>query len=249
MTSSKNRRLPSFIQEMEHIVALSGGKDSTAMALRLAEIEPRGYEYICTPTGDELPEMEGHWKRLEGILGKELIRLKNHDLDFWIEEFKALPNWRQRWCTRLLKITPCLAFLRVHQPATLYVGLRADEEERKGLYSTEVLTDFPLRRWGWGIKEVREYLKVRGVCIPRRTDCARCYDQRLIEWKRLWQLHPKIYAKAEAQEQRLGCTFRGPGRDNWPAPLVELRVAFASGRKVRGEAHYEEYERCRVCRM
>ena len=31
---------------MTHVVGLSGGKDSTALALRLAEIEPRDYEYI-----------------------------------------------------------------------------------------------------------------------------------------------------------------------------------------------------------
>lgn len=36
-----------------HVVALSGGKDSTALALRLAETEPRDYTYVCTPTGDE----------------------------------------------------------------------------------------------------------------------------------------------------------------------------------------------------
>jgi tRNA(Ile)-lysidine synthase TilS/MesJ len=31
---------------MRHVVALSGGKDSTAMALALAEREPRDYERI-----------------------------------------------------------------------------------------------------------------------------------------------------------------------------------------------------------
>ncbi len=40
-----------------HIVGLSGGKDSTAMALWLHENEPRDYTYICNETGNELPEM------------------------------------------------------------------------------------------------------------------------------------------------------------------------------------------------
>ena len=52
-----------------HVVALSGGKDSTAMALRLAEIEPQDYVYLCTPTGDELPEMEQHWNGLRVCWG------------------------------------------------------------------------------------------------------------------------------------------------------------------------------------
>lgn len=133
---------------MNHIVGLSGGKDSTAMALRLMEVEPRDYTYICTPTGHELPEMDQHWAKLEILLGKPLIRLTNHTLEFWINEFNALPNWRQRWCTRLLKIEPTIAYLRSNQPAILYVGLRADEETREGIYSDDVESDFPLRRWG-----------------------------------------------------------------------------------------------------
>ena len=67
-------------QAMTHVVALSGGKDSTAMALRLAEVEPREYVYICTPTGRELPEMEAHWSRLETLLGAPLLRVTNGSL-------------------------------------------------------------------------------------------------------------------------------------------------------------------------
>ena len=55
------------------IVALSGGKDSTAMALRLAEIEPAAYTYVITPTGNELPEMFAHWRRLGELLGSPLV--------------------------------------------------------------------------------------------------------------------------------------------------------------------------------
>ena len=56
-----------------HVVGLSGGKDSTAMALRLVELNPTTpYTFICTPTGDELPEMEAHWKLCEGLLGQPL---------------------------------------------------------------------------------------------------------------------------------------------------------------------------------
>jgi tRNA(Ile)-lysidine synthase TilS/MesJ len=59
---------------VNHIVGLSGGKDSTAMALRLTEVEPREYAYICTPTGNEPAEMQAHWSHLEGLLGQPLIR-------------------------------------------------------------------------------------------------------------------------------------------------------------------------------
>lgn len=240
---------------MNHIVALSGGKDSTAMALRLAEVEPRDYIYICNPTGHELSEMEEHWASLEVLLGKPLTRVTNQNMDFWIDHFNALPNWRQRWCTRLLKIEPTIAFIQGHQPATLYVGLRADEELREGIYSEDVANDFPLRRWGWGLLEVRDYLRQRGVWIPERTDCYDCYWQRLIEWKNLLRKHPALYAIAQNRETAIGHTFRSPGRDTWPASLNELREAFEK-RRVRGEKlqlelikEDDEYTGCRVCRL
>ena len=59
-----------------HVVALSGGKDSTCLAMALAEREPRDYTYVCTPTGDELPDMLTHWWKLEGILGKPILRIE-----------------------------------------------------------------------------------------------------------------------------------------------------------------------------
>lgn len=234
-----------------HVIGLSGGKDSTAMALRLKELEPdTDWTYLITPTGDELPELLDHWAHLETLLGKPMVRITNGSLNSLISGFNALPNNNQRWCTRLLKIVPCEAWIARHRPAILYVGLRADEEERQGLYSKRVRVRFPMREWGWGLREVRSYLKDRGVTIPRRTDCARCYDQRIIEWKRLWQEHPDLWAEAEAQEAATGHTFRSPTRDTWPAALKDMRAEFERGRPVRGEGRDEaEGAACRVCRL
>jgi 3'-phosphoadenosine 5'-phosphosulfate sulfotransferase (PAPS reductase)/FAD synthetase len=236
-----------------HVVALSGGKDSTALALRLRELYPdRDFIWFCTPTGDELPAMIAHWEYLEGVLGP-ITRVTNRTLDDWIEDFDALPNWRQRWCTRLLKIEPCLAYLAKLPNPVLYVGLRADEEERKGIYSENVRTVFPLREWGWSLQEVRGYLAEKGVKIPKRTDCARCYGQRLSEWYELWRDHRDLYEDAERQEAKVGNTFRSPGRDSWPASLEGLRAEFESGRKPRGVNDqvdmFDDGAACRVCRI
>lgn len=236
---------------MYHIVPLSGGKDSTALALRLRELEPRPYIYLCTPTGNELPEMIAHWARLEQLLETPITFVQSgYTLDSLIDKYEALPNWRQRWCTRVLKIEPCIKWMKDHQPCTSYVGLRADEEEREGMYGEFATYRYPLREWEWGVDEVWQYLTEKGICIPRRTDCAWCYDQRLVEWKKLHEQHPALYEQAVHFEERMGATFRSPGRDTWPAPLKELRVEFVNGRKVRGEEQYDkDKERCRVCSM
>ena len=67
-------RLP--LSNHKHVVALSGGKDSSAMALALKMFEPADYTFVCTPTGDELPEMDAHWLKLEGLLSTAGWRTK-----------------------------------------------------------------------------------------------------------------------------------------------------------------------------
>lgn len=240
-----------------HVVALSGGKDSTAMALRLSELNPNTqYLYFCTPTGDELPDMVDHWSDLERRLGATIIKVSNQTLAEWIDHFEALPNSRMRWCTRLLKIEPCIRFLKSLDNPVLYVGLRADEPLRQGIYSDDVTSVFPMREWGWGLREVRQYLSHQEVTVPTRTDCARCYAQRLGEWKRLWRDHPDIYQDAVDQETRIGHTFRSDSRDTWPADLASLRDAFIHGRTTPADPDQgrlfdgEDIEgACRVCRL
>lgn len=253
---------------MRHIVGLSGGKDSTALALALKEREPdTDFEYICNATSDELPEMFAHWRKLSALLGKPILPVTGgHTLNGLVQIQKAIPSWRQRWCTRMIKIEPSKQYYFNAAPCVAYVGLRADEEEREGIYGAieGVTQRFPLREWGWGIKEVWSFLDERGITIPERTDCARCFFQTLEEWWNLWKLHPEIYADAEAQEEYTGHTWRSPGRDTWPTSLKELRAKFESGarpvrRAVKGVSRarvagqlniFAEREgMCRVCTL
>jgi hypothetical protein len=239
---------------MRHVVALSGGKDSTAMALHLAEIEPRDYIYVCTPTGNEPPEMFVHWRSLGERLGKPLFPVIGGSLKGKIESQMALPNWRQRWCTRMLKIEPYAGWLMQQGECTSYVGLRADEPDREGGDYQDipgVVMDFPMRRWGWNESDVYRYLAERGQSIPKRTDCMLCFYQRLIEWWELWKDHPEAYAEGERFEALTGHTFRSPGRDTWPAALRDLRAMFEAGhipRDTRGNDLFKTMQ-CRVCRL
>ncbi len=240
---------------MKHIIGLSGGKDSTAMALRLAEVEPRDYTYIFTPTGNEADDLQQHIERLECMLKMSVVRITNGTLESHMDRQNALPSHKMRWCTRVLKIEPTIAYFKSVAPAVMYVGLRADEEERGGIYGDIVTSDFPLRRWGWTETDVMDYLFQRGVSVPSDTGCKWCYEKRLSQWRRLYRDDPKSYAAAVEWERRTGHTFRSPSRDTQPAGLVQLGAKFSSGYIPRGDSDQmemfdnAEFRRCRVCSL
>jgi hypothetical protein len=103
-----------------------------------------------------------------------------------------------------------------------------------------------MREWNWNEKDVWDYLNSKGICIPKRTDCALCPYQRLGEWRDLYEKYPDLYAEGVALEKKIGHTFRSPGRDNWPANLELLSKEFDAGRKLR---EYKRKDTCRVCSL
>lgn len=245
---------------MKHIVPLSGGKDSTALALWLAEAcSWRDYTYIFNETGDDFDDLQCHLASLSTRLGKPIERVGcGKTLNELIQIQNALPSFRMRWCTRMLKIEPTLAYLRKNSPAVVYVGLRADEEERDGIYGDipGITFEYPFRTSGWTVDDVWRYLGNRNQTIPPRTNCRRCYDQQLREWWELWKSEPKVWAEAEQQEAMTGHTFRSPQRDTWPASLVQLREKFDTGAIPRGVdlqipmfGEVTQFTRCRVCSL
>jgi Phosphoadenosine phosphosulfate reductase family len=238
---------------MRHIGAISGGKDSVAMALLLKEKYPdTDFIWVCTPTGNESPEWFAHMKALRERIGPITPIMYPGGLGGLIKQWKALPNWRQRWCTRVLKIEPFAAFLMQNSPAKFYVGLRADEEGREGgdyqdVPNVEMV--FPLREAGFDLAKVIAFNAERGVAIPRRTDCMVCFFQRIIEWYELWRDNPVAFSEGEAWEAETGYTFRSPGRDTQPTALKDLRVKFESGWIPRDTRDPINEMKCRVCRQ
>ena len=237
------------------VVAMSGGKDSTCLALALQEHEPGAYEYVGNFTGNELPALAEHLVNLERLLGTSIRRIgAGIDLYQLIDQMKMIPNFRARFCTRVLKIEPMIAYMSTLPAGSiLYVGLRADEAMRVGIYGEEFPIRFPLREWGWGVNEVMGYLDKRGVQIPARTDCGMCFYQRLGEWWELWKSHPEEFARGVEVENRIGHTFRSARRDTWPASLAELAKEFERGHIPRGaELQLNLFggtEKCRVCSL
>ncbi|RUW29156.1 MULTISPECIES: phosphoadenosine phosphosulfate reductase family protein [unclassified Mesorhizobium] len=199
-----------------HILGLSGGRDSAALAVYMRQHHPElPIEYFFTDTGKELPEVYGFLDKLEGFLGRPIQRLNpDRDFDFWLDEYgNFLPSPRTRWCTRQLKLRPLEQWLQKDlESGTIvhsYVAIRADEPSREGYQATHpnMRVHLPLREAGVDRTGVIEILEQSDVGEPAyyqwrsRSGCTFCFYQQKIEWVRLAEHHPDRFAEAVDYEK------------------------------------------------
>ena len=199
-----------------HVLGISGGKDSAALAVYMREHHPElNIEYFFTDTGEELPEVYEFLGKLEGRLGKPILRLNpGRDFRFWLRQYNHfLPSPNTRWCTRKLKLAPFEEWVRPMlasgDKVTSYVAIRADEEYREG-YSSKadnLVIKLPFREAGIDKVGVIDILENSGVGYPKyyawrsRSGCTFCFFQQKIEWVRLREQHPEAYEAAKALEK------------------------------------------------
>lgn len=203
---------------VRHICGISGGKDSSALAIYMRDQVPN-MEYFFCDTGAELPETYRYLAKLEVVLGKPIARL-NSDRDFahYFEVFRGtLPSPQMRWCTSLLKIKPLEEWIG-EDDAVSYVAIRADEANRKGYVSTKpnIKTRFPFIEDEVDHAGVVRILEDAGINMPEyyrwrtRSGCYFCFFQRKAEWVGLADNHPELFKKAVAIEQK---TLKDAGLD------------------------------------
>ena len=194
-----------------HICGISGGKDSSALAVYLRESVP-DMEYFFCDTGAELPETYEYLTRLEVILGKPIARLNSlRGFDHWFEVFRGtLPSPQMRWCTKNMKIKPIEEWIG-DTPAISYVAIRADESNRKGYISTKpnIEARFPFVEHGIDRAGVMQILEDAGIGLPEyydwrtRSGCYFCFYQRKAEWIGLSERHPELFERAVAIERKM----------------------------------------------
>jgi 3'-phosphoadenosine 5'-phosphosulfate sulfotransferase (PAPS reductase)/FAD synthetase len=193
---------------VRHVLGLSGGKDSTALAVLMHQEVP-GIEYFFCDTKKELPETYEYLDRIKARLGIKIAYLSaERGFDHWLDVYGGLlPSPRMRWCTKQLKIIPIEEFIGEDE-AVSYIGIRADEN-RAGYISTKpnIKAVFPFKDRGFGIDDIHRILKDSGIGLPKyyewrsRSGCYFCFFQRKIEWVRLATEHPDLFAKALAYEK------------------------------------------------
>jgi hypothetical protein len=203
MSTSSNR-------QVRHVLGLSGGKDSAALAIYMRDRVPE-MEYFFCDTGRELPETYEYLRRLEVVLGKPIARLNpDRDFDHWLSVFGgALPSPQMRWCTKNLKIKPFEAWIGDAITFT-YIGIRADED-REGYISRKpnVTAAFPFKEAGLVKDDIIRILDEAGVGLPSyytwrtRSGCFFCFFQRKYEWVRLADEHPDLFDRAVEYEDKV----------------------------------------------
>jgi 3'-phosphoadenosine 5'-phosphosulfate sulfotransferase (PAPS reductase)/FAD synthetase len=200
----------------KHVLGLSGGRDSAALAVYMRQSHPElEIDYFFTDTGKELPEVYSFLGKLEGFLGKPILRLDSErDFDFWLKKYNYfLPSPQTRWCTRQLKLKPfenwIFPMLELGTKVTSYVAIRADEEYREGYTGTHnnLTIRLPFKEVGIDKAGVSEILDASGLGLPEyydwrsRSGCTFCFFQQKIEWIGLKERHPEAFEQAKAYEK------------------------------------------------
>ncbi len=215
--------------EYRHIVSVSGGKDSAALALYMWEKYPDlPVEYVFCDTGCELPETYEYLERLEAVLGQPIVRLNALDLigvakkrdrtpfDIWLKEVYGgfLPSPGARWCTRVLKIKPFEHYVGDDR-AFSYIGIRGDED-REGYQSKKppvlselpnIIPVYPFKDDKLGLADIKMILEESGLGVPSyyewrsRSGCYFCFYQQIGEWQGLKERHPDLFEKAKEYEK------------------------------------------------
>ena len=205
-------------QKIRHVLGLSGGKDSSALAVYMRDRVPE-MEYFFSDTGKELQETYDFLDRLEAFLGKPIVRLNmnadvnsNRDFDHWLTVYGGLlPSSQIRWCTVNLKIRPFEEYIG-EDKAYHYIAIRADED-RIGYKPPSISSlhniepKYPFKEDGITKEDVYRILEESGLGLPdyykwrTRSGCYFCFFQRKSEWIGLLEQHPDLFELAKGYEK------------------------------------------------
>jgi len=161
--------------KVKHVLGISGGKDSAALAIYLHDKYPAlTIQYYFCDTGKELDETYQLIEKLESYLGKKILKLKAAEdgpegapFDHFMELYGGfIPSAQARWCTKKLKLEPFENEIVGRDPSISYVGIRGDEN-REGYISKKpnIQSIFPFRKNIWSEDVIKMVLKNDNINI------------------------------------------------------------------------------------
>lgn len=157
--------------EVRHILGISGGKDSAALAIYMKDKYPElPIEFYNSDTKCELAETEQLISRLDSYLGgiKRLCAAQGSPEPTPFDHFYKvyggyLPSPQARWCTKKMKLEEMEKYVG-NSPAISYVGIRGDED-REGYVSSKpnIQAIFPFRRNIWSMDVINRFFQPKNV--------------------------------------------------------------------------------------
>lgn len=219
-------RLPDPEQEL--VCCVSGGKDSTALALWLRfEMKlPNPLWFVFHPTGNDDPWTDPYLNDLEDKLGCPIYRSEApRDFIQLAAHKKRFPSRKAQFCTEHLKIIPMRAWVDAHpfNDPVLVMGIRREESKARSAAEEwdedrETGTPFwrPFVDWPW--QDVFQVLQ-RHAMPPHplylmgfsRVGCWPCINIRKDDLRRAFELDPTLLPRLREWEARVGKTFWSGG--------------------------------------
>lgn len=214
-----------------HVVSFSGGKDSTAMLLRMIEEDMPIDIILFCDTGLEFPEMEEHIDKVEKYIGRKITRLKSEkDFMYWATEHErivrsdkipgvkpgdilkgyAYPSNFIRWCTKELKLNIVDKYLRELKKdyeVIQYVGIAYDEPNRIKDNPNIIAPLFHI--WKMVETDCLEYCYDRGFTwgglyeIWSRVSCWCCPLQSLDDLRKLKNHRPELWERLKQMDREI----------------------------------------------
>lgn len=159
--------------ELRHVLGISGGKDSAALAIYMKSRYPSlDIEFYSCDTGKELEETYQLIRNLEVYLGIKVNLLQAAEnssedpFDHFLKMYGGyLPSSGSRWCTKKLKLEPFEKYVGA-DPVVSYVGIRGDED-REGYISTKknIQSIFPFRKNIWSEDVITRALNNQNIAV------------------------------------------------------------------------------------
>lgn len=245
----------------DYIVAsFSGGKDSTAMVLRMIELGDHIDEVVFCDTTKEFPAMYRHIDKVRKVVEDAGIKFNvikaEHDFDYYMLEHKpkrrnqennnlsgfSWPTPMIRWCTCALKRKPIASYFKEMKKTHNIIeciGLAADEEYRlKRKNNQNSKHRHPLVEWNWTEADCIKYCYERGYNwdglyeVFKRVSCWCCPLKSLDELRKLRKHFPDLWEELKVMDEKSWNQFRY----DYSVEDLEIRFRFEEERIACGLA-------------
>ena len=207
-----------------NIVSFSGGKDSTAMLLMMIEKGVPVDKVVFCDTGMEFPQMYDHIKKVAKLAGRKVDVLKRKETYRYYlgEHIKRSgkvgyghPDFRNRWCTQLLKKTPFSQFIKQFDDVLEFHGIAVDEKHRTEKNKEKGRNiKYPLVDWDVTEKQALEYCYSKGLDWDglyekfHRVSCWCCPLSRIGELRVLYNEFPELWSELVKIDKKSFRRFR-----------------------------------------